>query len=87
MKKMIALVEPSVLDVIDESLDEIFGIGKKKMIYYYIEKYFSLKREEIPNNFEKFLECLGMVFGEGAEVIKKVIFKKLEEVPLKEKSL
>jgi hypothetical protein len=87
MKKMIALVEPRVLDVIDESLDEIFGIGKKKMIYYYMEKYFCLKREEIPNNFEKFLEGLEIIFGEGAEVIKKVILKKLEEVPLKEKSL
>ena len=87
MKKMIALVEPEVLDVVDESLDEIFGIGKKKMIYYHIEKYFCLKREEIPNNFEKFLECLGIIFGEGAEVIKKMILKKLKEIPLKEKSL
>jgi len=76
------LVKTSVLEIVDASLDEIFGTGKKRMIYYYVERNFSLKREEIPENFGRFLESLEELFGEGAEVIKKVVTKKLEETLL-----
>jgi len=74
----IGTAKTDVLDIVDECLEEIFGVGKNKMIYYYIEKNSNLPREKIPENFDKFWESLRDLFGDGAEVIKRAIMRRLE---------
>ncbi|RLG29489.1 hypothetical protein DRO56_04265 [Candidatus Bathyarchaeota archaeon] len=85
--KELKLIGADLLEIVDESLDEVFGRGRKRVIYYYLDRIFDIKREEIPENFGKFLRSLEELFGGGAEIIKRVIMKKLDKKLLMEQTI
>ncbi|MEM0052777.1 MAG: hypothetical protein QXL89_01070 [Nitrososphaeria archaeon] len=60
-------------EAIDEALS-ILGYKAKEIVYYFLEKEYGLKREEIPSNLKGFHDGLHMLFGIGANVIEKHIY-------------
>lgn len=70
-------LEQRIMQCIDDGLQAL-GDGGKKVIYYYLEKNFGLKRKEIPKNPEIFSKGLNSIFGEeGTVSIEKSIVEKL----------
>ena len=48
-----------------------------KAIYFHIQKVTSVKREDIPDNFEALQKALEKIFGEGAKMIETAIVRNL----------
>jgi len=70
-------LEKRIMQCVDDGL-EVLGDGGKKAVYYYLEKNFGLKREEIPKKPEMFRKGLNFMFGEeGTDLIEKWIVEKL----------
>ena len=66
-----------LMKTIDCSLKEIFGEHAASIIYDYMKRRFSLRREEIPERIEDFREGLKEFLSTGAYVVEKAILKKL----------
>jgi len=66
-----------LMKIIDCSLKEIFGEHAVSIIYDYMERRLSLRREEIPERIEDFREGLREFLSTGACVVEKAILKKL----------
>jgi len=67
-----------IIEAIDEGLS-IMGVKSKEIVYFFVEKEYGLKREDIPNNLQKFHESLYKIFGFGGFVIEKGIMSFLEK--------
>jgi len=71
-------LERRIILCVDAGL-QILGNGGKRVIYYYLEKNFMLKRKDIPKKPKKFLKGLDSMFGEqGKDLIEKWIVEKLK---------
>jgi len=71
-------LERRIILCVDAGL-QVLGNGGKRVIYYYLEKNFMLKREDIPKKPKKFLKGLDLMFGEqGKDLIEKWIVEKLK---------
>jgi len=68
--------EKLFIEAVDEGL-ETLGESGKHMIFFHLEKSYSIKRHEIPKNPEAFAEGLEKIFGAGAAVLEKLIVKNL----------
>jgi hypothetical protein len=68
--------QEALLKAIDESL-LVLGVSVKQAIYYHIEHYYNVKREEIPIKLKEFYEALKSIFGFGSKIIEKLIIKNL----------
>lgn len=55
-----------LLESIDESFKEIFGEMATEIIYDHLEDKYSLKREEIPEKLEVFIEGMEAFFNSSA---------------------
>ena len=66
-----------LLQTIDENLKHIFRETATHIIYQFLESKYSLKREEIPEKLETFMEGLNEFFGSGVHVIEQSILKEL----------
>jgi len=66
-----------LLQTIDENLKQIFQETATHIIYQFLENNYSLKREEIPEKLETFMEGLQEFFRSGAHVIEQSILKEL----------
>lgn len=66
-----------LLCAIDEGLKQIFTEAAMKTIYSYLDKQYSLKREDIPEKLDVFIQGLENFFKSGAVVIHLVILKNL----------
>jgi len=53
------------------------GESPRSAIYFHLERNLKLKKEEIPEKVEKFLEGLENIFGPGSRVVERVIVKDL----------
>jgi hypothetical protein len=53
------------------------GESPRCAIYFRLEKNWQLKKEEIPQKVEKFLEGLENIFGPGSRVVENVIVEDL----------
>jgi len=51
------------------------GESVAQVIFYNIDKKYSLKREDIPKKPDRFAEALGAIFGSGAITIEKLIIQ------------
>ena len=65
-----------LLDVVDESMTEVFGEDATKLIYTFLEKEHHLRKEEIPRKPKEFSVALGKMLGSGAQVIERKILEK-----------
>lgn len=70
------LFKKALLAAIDEGLLTL-GESGKEAIYFHLQNLCSLKREDIPEKPEIFMEGLQKIFGLGAKVIEKAIVKSL----------
>jgi len=66
-----------LLQTIDGNLKQIFRETATHIIYQFLEKNHSLKREEIPEKMEIFMEGLQEFFRSGAHMIEQSILKEL----------
>jgi PAS domain S-box-containing protein len=66
-----------LLDVVDETLTQIFRDVGVRVIYASFEQNCQLKREEIPAKPDAFTVCLGKLLASAAPVIEKLIVKSL----------
>lgn len=65
-----------LLSAIDDALNSL-GESVKQSIYFHIEKKFSVRRNEIPENLVEFQGGLEKIFGAGARFIEILIMKNL----------
>jgi len=70
--------ESLLLKAIDEGLSSL-GNSPKRVVYFYIEKKFNIKRREIPIKTEEFVDALERIFGLGAKFLEILIIKRLYE--------
>ena len=66
-----------LLDVVDQGIREVFEETAVQFIYNYLERNSSLRREDIPEKIDIFVEGLEEMLGSGAKVIEKHILKNL----------
>jgi len=59
-------LERCLLDAIDETLSLVLSERIKEAIYSHMEKYFDLRREEIPRKLDLLASCLEKIFGRAA---------------------
>jgi hypothetical protein len=68
--------EKLFIEAVDEGL-ETLGESGKQMIFFHLDKNYSVKRHEIPKKPEAFAKGLEKIFGAGASVLEKLIVKSL----------
>ena len=66
-----------LLRAIDNALEQIFTESAMATIYNYLDKHHLLKREEIPEKLEVFIQGLEDFFKSGAAVVESVILQNL----------
>jgi hypothetical protein len=64
------------IEAVDEGL-ETLGESGKHMIFFHLDKSYSVKRYEIPRKPEAFARGLEKIFGAGASVLERLIVKSL----------
>jgi len=64
------------IEAVDEGLG-VLGESGRQMIFFHLEKSYSIKRHEIPRKPEAFAAGLEKIFGAGASVLEKLIVKSL----------
>jgi len=65
------------LESLDETLNQILGKTPANMVYYYLQRYFSLRKKKIPAKLRDFAEALEKFFGTEALLIEKILVKNL----------
>ena len=70
--------ERLLLKAIDEGLSSL-GDSPKRVVYFYIEKKFDIKKRDIPYKVEEFVDALEKIFGLGAKFLEILIIKRLYE--------
>jgi len=66
--------------ILSECIDRGIGtLGKSvaTMIYFRFERDYGLKRKDIPQNMELFTKALRSIFGDGAQVLERLIIEQL----------
>lgn len=65
------------LEALDEALGLLVGEVGKRIIYYHLQKTYSINMKDVPEKPEVLVEFLNAFFGYGAKVIEKAIVKSL----------
>jgi len=68
--------EKLFIEAVDEGL-EVLGESGRQMIFFHLDKSYSIKKREIPKKPEAFATGLEKIFGAGASVLEKLIVKSL----------
>jgi hypothetical protein len=68
--------EKLFIEAVDEGL-ETLGESGKHMIFFHLDKSYSIKKYEISKKPEAFAKGLEKIFGAGASVLEKLIVKSL----------
>lgn len=81
--------EEMILKCIDRGL-EVLGTNVKQTIYWHLESKFKVKKEEIPDKIDVFVNMLRKLFGSGARIIEEIIISEMVKefgIKLKARSL
>jgi len=70
--------EEILLEAVEEVLSSL-GSSVKNTVYFYLEKSFNLKRQDIPYKIEKFANAIEEIFGFGAKLLEIQIMKSLHK--------
>ena len=65
-----------LLEAVDTALSSL-GNSSKQAIYFYLEKNFTVKKQDIPNKIEEFITAIEEIFGHGAKILEIEIMKHL----------
>ena len=71
-------VQTTIIECVDSVLNQL-GESIGKVIYFHLERNFGVNKKEIPNQPETFSKALHSIFGKGAEIIERLIVKKIQE--------
>jgi len=67
-----------LFEAIDDTIRQVFGESASELIYTFMERHVSLKREEVSEKIEAFYSYLEKLLGsEGAQIIQATSFKRL----------
>ena len=75
--KLMVSLDDLLLDMVDETVKQVFREPGAKAIYSYIENECHLKREEIAKKPEVFSADLKRLLGSGSQVIEQMILRNL----------
>lgn len=75
--KLMVNLDDLLLDMVDETVKNVFREPGAKAIYNYIENECHLRREEIAEKPEVFSADLRRLLGSGSQMIEKMILKNL----------
>lgn len=67
----------ALLAAINELLTDIFSEKSVKNIYSTMERVYSLKREDIPDNIQLFESSLESIIGSGHTIIEDLLLEKM----------
>jgi len=70
------IFERLFIEAVDEGLGTL-GESGKHMIFFHLDKSYSIKKHEISRRPEVFAKGLEKIFGAGATVLQKLIIKSL----------
>jgi hypothetical protein len=73
-------VKTTFEDAVTESVDAVLsllGNINKQTIYRYLEKRYSIKKEEIPSNIAEFTDAFEQTFGSVAKLVEVKIIERL----------
>ena len=65
-----------LLEAIDAALS-LLGNSSKQVVYFYLEKNFNVKKQDIPDKIEEFTIVIERLFGHGAKILEIEIMKNL----------
>jgi len=68
----------AIMEAIDESFSSFSKLDKQE-IYFYLEKVFKIKKQEIPCKIESFVDANEKIFGVGAKLIEIRIIEALHK--------
>ena len=69
-----------IIECVDTALERALGGSAKYVIYFYLEKDFGLKKNEIHEKPETFCRGVSSIFGEeGAKIIEECIIQKMKQ--------
>jgi hypothetical protein len=68
-----------LLESIDDVLDNLLRRKTREAIYDYLARNYSVARDEIPGNMDKFFQLTEEAFGKGNRTIARCIVKRLFE--------
>jgi len=68
--------EKLFIEAVDEGLGTL-GESGKHMIFFHLDKSYSIKKHDIPKRPEAFAEGLKKIFGAGASVLERLILRSL----------
>jgi hypothetical protein len=68
-----------LLESIDEVLDNLLRRKAREAIYQYLARTYSVARDDVPGNMDKFFQLTEEAFGKGSRTIAKCIVKRLFE--------
>ncbi len=66
-----------ILVAVEAGMSDVLGESVKEVIFYHLDKKYSLRRNNIPNKLEAFTDALKNLFGPGAEAIENLVVKQL----------
>lgn len=66
----------TLLEAVDAALS-LMGDSSKRAIYLYLEKNYTIKKQDIPNRIEEFANAIEKIFGDGAKILEIEIMKHL----------
>ena len=68
--------ERLLLEAVDEQLTSL-GESSKQALYFHLERGFNIKKQEIPQKPEAFVDAMERIFGQGADYLEILIMKRL----------
>lgn len=68
--------DKAVIDAVDEGLS-VLGESAKRSLYFYLERFYNIKKEEIPVKITDFVEALEKIFGVGSNLLLLQVMKSL----------
>jgi hypothetical protein len=67
-----------LLVAVDDGLSSL-GESSKQAIYFYLDRNFRIKKQEIPKKIEAFAGAIENIFGQGASLLEVIIMQKLHD--------
>ena len=68
--------EEIIFEAVDKALKE-FGESASEVIYSHINRDYLIKKEEIPENFEQFIQAIRCLLGNGSKTVEALILENL----------
>lgn len=76
---MLKIRNPDFVKLLDETLEGLYGIHARSLLYNYLERNYSLTKSKILRNPDLFIEALQSLFGEyGTNLIERQLLRAIE---------